>query len=217
MRLHEPADVRSMASSATIIARAATCRILQHLERAMEEALGASLATGPYRGLLFDIYLAEIDGKAIYQSSLSTDEVASKPHRRSIKLAQLGALIRQPNAQDRRRTDLRLTAITKQALDQSMDTVRALLRSPFNESAELKNKPLDMEFDEEYQHNLNVLSDHERHCMIAARGKLLAGGRLALPANIRRLLGLQIGDPILFEFVENQVRIRSIFPKPQPV
>jgi hypothetical protein len=142
MRPYDPADTRSMASSATIIARAATCRTLQHLERAMEDALGASLAAGPYRGLLLNIYLAEIEGRATFQSSLSTDEVASKPHRRSIRLAQLGALIRQPDALDRRRTDLRLTPMAKQSLDHALDTARALLRNLSGEPTELDDSLL---------------------------------------------------------------------------
>jgi hypothetical protein len=161
MHIHDPADVGSTPPPATIIARSATCRILQQLERAMEEALGTSLAAGPYRGLLLHIYLAEIEGRTIFQSSLSTDEVASKPHRRSVRLAQLGALTRQPDAQDRRRTDLRLTPMAKQALDHAMDVTRALFRFPFNGLARPDGKPLDMTFDKKCGPNDNVQPDHE--------------------------------------------------------
>jgi hypothetical protein len=133
MRLDDETVVSSPTPSAIMISRAATCRILQHLERAIDETLGASLAASPYRALLLNIYLAEIEGRTIFQASLSTDEAASKPHRRSIKLAQLGAVIREPDPQDRRRTDLRLTPMAKQALDQAMDKVEALYSKAVNE------------------------------------------------------------------------------------
>ena len=44
--------------------------------------------------------------------------------------------------------------------------------------------------------------------MNIARGKVIAGGRIALPADIRRSLGLQNGDTVLFELQGDEVRIR---------
>lgn len=44
--------------------------------------------------------------------------------------------------------------------------------------------------------------------MNVVRGKVIAGGRVALPADIRRALGLQNGDTVLFEMQGDEVRIR---------
>ncbi|RJG52983.1 AbrB/MazE/SpoVT family DNA-binding domain-containing protein [Sphingobium terrigena] len=44
--------------------------------------------------------------------------------------------------------------------------------------------------------------------MTILRGKVIAGGRIALPADIRRSLGLQNGDTVLFEVNGDEVRIR---------
>ena len=44
--------------------------------------------------------------------------------------------------------------------------------------------------------------------MGAIRGKVIAGGRVALPADIRRTLGLQNGDAVYFELDGDGVKIR---------
>jgi len=44
--------------------------------------------------------------------------------------------------------------------------------------------------------------------MAILRGKVIAGGRVALPADFRRSLGLQNGDTVLFELNGDEVRIR---------
>jgi AbrB family looped-hinge helix DNA binding protein len=44
--------------------------------------------------------------------------------------------------------------------------------------------------------------------MNIARGKVIAGGRIALPAEMRRALGLQNGDTVLFELQGDEIRIR---------
>ncbi len=40
------------------------------------------------------------------------------------------------------------------------------------------------------------------------RGKLVSGGRLQVPADIRRALGLNDGDTVMMEVVDGQLRIR---------
>lgn len=47
-----------------------------------------------------------------------------------------------------------------------------------------------------------------RHWNMRQRGKVIAGGRIALPADIRRALGLENGDTVLFEVDGDGVRIR---------
>ena len=44
--------------------------------------------------------------------------------------------------------------------------------------------------------------------MNAERGRLVSGGRLQIPARVRRELGLQDGDAVLMEVVEGELRVR---------
>lgn len=41
------------------------------------------------------------------------------------------------------------------------------------------------------------------------RGKLVSGGRLQVPADIRRELGLKDGDVLLLEVKDGELRVRS--------
>jgi antitoxin PrlF len=41
------------------------------------------------------------------------------------------------------------------------------------------------------------------------RGKIVSGGRLQLPAELRRQLGLQDGDDVVMQVIDNELRIRS--------
>lgn len=41
------------------------------------------------------------------------------------------------------------------------------------------------------------------------RGKLVSGGRLQVPAEFRRALGMKDGDAILMEVVDNELRVRT--------
>lgn len=45
--------------------------------------------------------------------------------------------------------------------------------------------------------------------MNVQRGKLVSGGRLQVPADIRRALGLKDGDTVTMEVVDGELRIRS--------
>lgn len=44
--------------------------------------------------------------------------------------------------------------------------------------------------------------------MNVQRGKLVSGGRLQVPADIRRALGLNDGDAVTMEIVDGSLRIR---------
>jgi AbrB family looped-hinge helix DNA binding protein len=44
--------------------------------------------------------------------------------------------------------------------------------------------------------------------MNVQRGKLVSGGRLQVPADIRRLLGLNDGDPVTMEVVDGELHVR---------
>lgn len=42
------------------------------------------------------------------------------------------------------------------------------------------------------------------------RGKLVSGGRLQVPADIRRMLGLNDGDPVIMEVVGRELHVRPL-------
>jgi antitoxin PrlF len=46
--------------------------------------------------------------------------------------------------------------------------------------------------------------------MNVQRGKLVSGGRLQVPADIRRALGLSDGDPVTMEVVDGELRVRPL-------
>jgi antitoxin PrlF len=45
--------------------------------------------------------------------------------------------------------------------------------------------------------------------MNVQRGKMVSGGRLLVPAEFRRTLGLSDGDPLIMEIVGDELRVRS--------
>jgi antitoxin PrlF len=46
--------------------------------------------------------------------------------------------------------------------------------------------------------------------MKAQRGKLVSGGRLQVPVDIRRALGLADGDPVLLRVVDGELHVRPV-------
>jgi len=46
--------------------------------------------------------------------------------------------------------------------------------------------------------------------MNSQRGKLVSGGRLQVPAEIRRALGLADGDPVLMRIVDGELHVRPL-------
>ena len=205
MTVPDKTGPRSPAKCQTTIVRTAMCRALQRLERTVETAMGPQLAAGPYRALILEIYLAEMEGRTIYQSSLSTDAAASKPHRRSIRLAELGALSRDTDSRDRRRTGLLLTATTKAALDHTMDLVRDLFSCVPSISNQIFDQPPELMLSERVWYNNN----HGQAAVIVNRGRAVVDDGIALPATISRALGLRNGDTVFFRLEGNEVRIRT--------
>ena len=45
--------------------------------------------------------------------------------------------------------------------------------------------------------------------MSIVKGKVIAGGRIALPADIRRVMGVAEGDTIYFDLDGDELRVRS--------
>lgn len=46
--------------------------------------------------------------------------------------------------------------------------------------------------------------------MNAQRGKLVSGGRLQVPADIRRELGLADGDPVIMRVIDGELHVRPL-------
>lgn len=46
--------------------------------------------------------------------------------------------------------------------------------------------------------------------MNAERGRLVSGGRLQIPARVRRELGLKDGDAVVMKMVEGELRVRPL-------
>lgn len=46
--------------------------------------------------------------------------------------------------------------------------------------------------------------------MTATRGRIVSGGRLQIPASVRKELGLGDGDSVRLEVVDGELRVRSL-------
>lgn len=46
--------------------------------------------------------------------------------------------------------------------------------------------------------------------MTAFRGRIVSGGRLQIPADVRKELGLADGDDVCLEVIDGELRVRSL-------
>lgn len=188
--------------------RAAVCRGLMRLDAMMERTIGKALSTRPYWVFLLELYLAEFEGRTLFQSCLVTEGAPANTHRRAAKLADMGAVIREPDQDDHRRVDLRLTPATRTMLEHALNAAVALYRAMAHEllpDAGINHGLMDHP---KIWYKNAFSTKYEASAMGILRGKVIAGGRIALPADVRRSLGLQNGDTVLFEIEGDEVRIR---------
>lgn len=106
--------------------RAARCRALLRADDMVEKHLGKTLAARLNWRSLMELYLAELEDRSMFSSCFATGESSSNVHRRSIKLAALGALTRQQDPLDHRRVDLKLTSATRRQIEHALDDIIAL-------------------------------------------------------------------------------------------
>jgi AbrB family looped-hinge helix DNA binding protein len=59
-------------------------------------------------------------------------------------------------------------------------------------------------------YNVRNLSLERFATMNVQRGRLVSGGRLQVPADIRRELGLADGDPVVMRVVEGELHVRPL-------
>lgn len=188
--------------------RATACRTFLKMVAILSSKMGTKLSSSPYLAYLLEIYIAGIDGERIYPACLSPEHASSTAHRRSTRLEELGAILREDDPSDGRCTNLKLARPTKQALEHAIDL---LIGQCLSLSAEIcasgQSGTLMPIMEMRYDQRVGTIRDIGD--MTILRGKVIAGGRIALPADIRRSLGLQNGDTVLFEVNGDEVRIRS--------
>lgn len=102
--------------------RAWICRALIEERRLVRNGFGP-LCTNANWDMLLALYIADIEGCAVYQSALclSAGIPDSSAHRWTAKLAVLGVLDRQLDDRDKRRIIVTMTNETRLALDGIMD------------------------------------------------------------------------------------------------
>jgi DNA-binding MarR family transcriptional regulator len=97
------------------------CRLLIAERQIVERQLGTTLCANPHWDNLLDIYLAEFEGRSVYQSCLASGAPPAKAHRQSARLAKLGVVERALDPEDHRRMNVSLKDETRAAFDTIMD------------------------------------------------------------------------------------------------
>lgn len=191
-------------------ARAAACRLLIGLDGKLEKLVGRALLSRAYWPSLLVIYLAELEGRTLYQTGLSIEdeEPAVNAHRRTGKLVEMGILIRERDPHDHRRKNLAMAPQIRLLLDQVIDTLFLLPGLSGDQKSLQLLAAADLIRDTGMPYYHNNSTNAGESVMSIVRGKIIAGGRVALPADMRRSLGLQNGDTVLIEMNDEEIRIR---------
>jgi len=188
--------------------RTPACKALIELDKLLERWIGKKLSARPYWPLLLRLYLADAEGRTLFQSSLSIDSALANAHRRSARLAELGTVKREPARGDHRRVDLHLTPATREMIEKALDAAVVLYRAVSGQLLADPSTSTPLIPNGAIWYHSSHSTDNEIGPMNVLRGRIIAGGRVALPAEIRRALGLQNGDTVLFEMQGDEVRIR---------
>lgn len=194
--------------SAIISARITACRSLLRLDAVAEKQISKHLLARPYWVFLLELYLAELEGRTLFQSCLSTDEVASNVHRRAVNLARLGALVRATNPNDHRRTDLRLTPTLRAALDCVFDSIsgpRGVLTDNAPQNLEdCAMEPGTVPLDGQTPPGPPPATD-----LADSTNAIARGASITLPPEILNAANVDGGDILLFTVENNEIRIRA--------
>ncbi|NKJ00392.1 AbrB/MazE/SpoVT family DNA-binding domain-containing protein [Novosphingobium sp. SG707] len=183
--------------------RALHCRMLLQLEEMFSGKLGRRFSGGTYRTFLLELYLAEHEGTATFQSCLATGEPPANTHRRSAELAKCGILQRVPDSGDHRRINLSLAPKVRQTLDEVMDRI---VSAPAQPSADGTGE-IGRKAQSRSSSRVGIHAIRQEKAVTVLRGRVIAGGRIALPAPVRDVLGLRNGDHVRFELSDGEVRI----------
>lgn len=109
--------------------RLAICRRLLHVHRLQVAIFGTrlsadackALSPSAYQEILLELYLAGLEDREVYQSSLAPTEPPATVHRQAARLEALGAVTRSVDGRDQRRLNLTLTPLMQSVLDVFMD------------------------------------------------------------------------------------------------
>jgi len=101
--------------------RERVCQFLITERQFVDRLLGKTLGANPHWDILLDLYLANFEGRLVYQSALAPAAPPAYAHRQSARLAKLGAVKRTLDPQDHRRMNVTLSAEVRTALDTLMD------------------------------------------------------------------------------------------------
>ena len=109
--------------------RLAICRRLLQVHRLQAAIFGTrlseeackALSPSAYQEILFELYLAGLEGRQVYQSCLAPTQPQATVHRQAARLEALGAVTRSVDGRDQRRLNLTLTPLMRSMLDLFMD------------------------------------------------------------------------------------------------
>ena len=182
---------------ARVLRRTAACRSLLNLDGIATALLGSKVMARGHWSTLLELYLAELEGRRTFQSSLTSDGSTSNVHRRLAALARLGVVRRTPDPYDNRRVDVRLAPPTRAALDQLVDAI-----SPSDGSqADLAPSPL--HFDTAAA--ISVAAGK----LEVQRTTVESGGRITLSPAHMRALGIRHGERILLAVENDAIVLRT--------
>lgn len=189
--------------------RAAVCRAWLGMEALIEQHLGKALAAGPYRMFLLELYLAELENKSLFQSCFAADEAPANAHRRAARLADMGALIREPARDDHRRRDLSLAPAIRLAMNRIIHGTIGLQEALNDALRQPPGLSQDQAGTATNAHPSDATRLDEDETMSIHKSKVTAGGCITLPLDLRRALELQDGDAVLMTLQDDGLRIRS--------
>ena len=88
--------------------------------------LGAALRGPPLLDMMLALYAAELEGRALCQSSIESDASRASTHRHAALLVRHGLAVCNVDPRDHRRKTVSLTIKARQALDGLMDEMTSL-------------------------------------------------------------------------------------------
>lgn len=185
------------AAETRALRRAAACRSLLNLDGAATALLGNKVMARGHWGTLLELYLAELEGKKKFQSSLTSDGSTSNVHRRLAALARLGVVDRTPDPYDNRQVNVRLAPTTRAVLEQLVDAISLPDGSP----ADIAPSPV--QFDTAAAISI-AAGKHEVH-----RATVESGGRVTLSAAHMRALSIRHGDRMLLSIENDAILLRT--------
>ena len=102
------------------------CRALIRFRRGATMILGAALRGPPLLDMMLALYAAELEGRALCQSSIESDASRASTHRHAALLVRHGLAVCNVDPRDHRRKTVSLTIKARQALDGLMDEMTSL-------------------------------------------------------------------------------------------